>query len=304
MLLVAVAEPGRPGVGVDASSPGGEQAVRDWLLRERRHWQLQSGTFEPTEITDARELTRGACPAGMVEVSGAAKVASSGEVDRVDVVQEEACTGWLSTEWPERCATYDRARWLALSASFPTEQMHFCIDRFEYPNARGAFPWIVVTWHEARALCAEQGKRLCTEQEWTFACEGEEALPYPYGYERSDDACVIDRPWIPPDELALAGRTDARALREIDRLWQGEASGSRPRCRSPFGVYDLTGNVDEWTTSVLPSAEPSIFKGGYWGPVRARCRASTRAHGPDHAYYQQGFRCCAGVVPEGTDGGT
>lgn len=171
--------------------------------------------------------------------------------------------------------------------------MHFCIDRFEYPNRRGAYPWIMVDWNEARGICAQEGKRLCTEAEWTFACEGEATLPYPYGYERDPEACVIDHPWREVHAEALFPRDTERALIELDRLWQGEPSGARPRCRSPFGVYDMTGNVDEWTISVVVGERPSILKGGYWGPVRDRCRPSTRAHGEDFSFYQQGLRCCS-----------
>jgi acyl carrier protein len=58
-------------------------------------------------------------------------------------------------------------------------------------------------------------------------------------------------------------------------------------------VYDLTGNVDEWTDGKISRGNRSILKGGYWGQVRARCRPSTRVHGEDFACYQQGFRCCA-----------
>jgi formylglycine-generating enzyme required for sulfatase activity len=133
---------------------------------------------------------------------------------------------------------------------------------------------------------------LCTEDEWTFACEGEEATPYPTGYMRDETACVIDRPWKLFDERRLAVRDSTLAIAEIDYVWQGEASGARPGCRSPFGVYDMTGNVDEWTSSVQHEGYRSIFKGGYWGPVRARCRAATRAHNEDFYFYQQGFRCC------------
>jgi formylglycine-generating enzyme required for sulfatase activity len=80
---------------------------------------------------------------------------------------------------------------------------------------------------------------------------------------------------------------------EMDRLWGGKASGSQTRCRSTFGVYDMTGNVDEWTHSVRSGERPSILKGGYWGPVRTRCRPSTRGHDQNHMFYQQGFRCCS-----------
>jgi formylglycine-generating enzyme required for sulfatase activity len=170
--------------------------------------------------------------------------------------------------------------------------MHLCIDRFEYPNRRGEYPVIDVTWRESEAFCAADGKRLCTEAEWTFACEGEEATPYSTGYVRDPQICVIDRPRRSVDERALSPRSEHRALAELDHLWQGEATGARPRCKSAFGVYDLTGNVDEWTVSSRRGERPSILKGGYWGPVRDRCRPSTRVHGEDFSYYQQGFRCC------------
>lgn len=171
--------------------------------------------------------------------------------------------------------------------------MRFCIDRYEHPNRRGAFPVVATTWSEARATCASAGKRLCTEDEWTLACEGNDALPYPYGFVRDDEACVIDRRNPAFDAESLSNRSTDAYADELDRLWRGEPSGARPRCRSPFGVHDLTGNVDEWTITTRRSGMKSILKGGYWGPIRARCRPSTRAHGEDFAFYQIGFRCCA-----------
>ena len=60
-------------------------------------------------------------------------------------------------------------------------------------------------------------------------------------------------------------RDGPAAMVEMDRLWQGVRSGSQPGCRSPFGVYDLTGNVDEWTRSVHDGERPSILKGGLLG---------------------------------------
>jgi hypothetical protein len=257
------------------------------------HWQVVSEGVEDVAATDAAEQTTGGCPPGMVEIKGNRKFDRNSWSGALEESQEATCMEWISHEFPERCAKFDRGRWLAVSSELPTEPEHFCIDRFEYPNRRGAYPWVLVTWHEASSICASEGKRLCTESEWTFACEGPEGTPYPYGYARDEAACVIDRPWRQVEETAFARRTDLRALRELDRLWQGEASGSRPGCRSAFGVYDMTGNVDEWAASSRHGERPSVLKGGYWGPVRAICSASTRAHDADFAFYQIGFRCCA-----------
>ncbi|RYZ65632.1 MAG: hypothetical protein EOP08_06580 [Proteobacteria bacterium] len=262
----------------------------DGVVREGgpRHWQRDAQeTPEPTAVTDAREGNRGTCPAGMVEVEGKMKQSAM-----LDALQLQTCTEWIDHKWPERCAAYDREAWLALSADLPTKTMRFCMDRFEYPNQKGANPIVMVTWYEAKNSCRAQGKRLCSEDEWTFACEGEEAQPYPTGYERDASACVIDESWDMPSEGSLLPRQAARAGREVARLWHAEASGGERSCKSPFGVYDLTGNIDEWTRS-SQAGRPSILKGGYFGPVRTRCRPSTRAHGEGHVYYQQGFRCCA-----------
>ncbi len=279
---------------------------RPWRSISEKHWQIQSTEAESPLVTDDTEGTRGACPVGMVEVSGRMKV-DLPTVEPIEELQNTTCTSWIQREFPERCASFDADRWRALSSGLPTTPMRFCIDRYEYPDVKGQFPVIFVSWHESAALCASAGKRLCSESEWTFACEGDEATPYPYGYQRDATACVIDRPWLQYHDQAFADRSSEAAMRELDNLWQGLASGASPRCRSPFGVYDLTGNVDEWTAAVgTPGAArspgyKSVLKGGYWGPVRARCRASTRVHDEDYVFYQQGFRCCASL-PE-ADGG-
>ncbi|MBX3229055.1 MAG: SUMF1/EgtB/PvdO family nonheme iron enzyme [Labilithrix sp.] len=278
-----------------------------WKSIDRKHWQaIATGAEETTAETDAREGTGRGCPAGMVRVRGGfrqeARGQSTGAIERL---QDGTCTDWISKEFPARCRTFDAEKIATAVAAIPVEPLDFCMDRFEYPNVRGQYPMIVATFREAEAICKKDDKRLCTENEWTFACEGEEVRPYPYGHTRDDTACVIDRPWRAFTEGALQPRDGNKARDELDHLWQGEPSGSRPTCRSPFGVYDMTGNVDEWTRSVNPTGYRSILKGGYWGPVRARCRPATRAHNEDFVAYQQGVRCCAETraVPDEPEAG-
>jgi formylglycine-generating enzyme required for sulfatase activity len=261
-----------------------------WTLHDGKHWQIVSQASEYQSVTDGIERNRGACGRGMVEVRGRMKLDTVPRM--IETMQKLVCTRWVTEEFPERCAEFDEERWLRYIAPIATTEMAFCIDRHEYPNVKGQFPWVFVGWTEAADICANLGKRLCSDEEWTFACEGEDAWPYPYGFARSSEACVIDRSRRSYDQRAFADRSSRIALLELDRVWHGEASGSQARCRSPFGVYDMTGNVDEWTQATTSHGYRPILKGGYWAEVRNRCRGSTRVHRAGFAFYQQGFRCC------------
>lgn len=219
----------------------------------------------------------GACPVDMVEVVG----------DYCPTL-EQTCTKWLDKEGvvPRRCAEFAPSG----ACQAKTVKKHFCIDRYEFPNKAGAKPVVMQTWNGAADACKMQGKRLCGSSEWTLACEGQERLPYPYGTKRSSEACNIDKPHPDVDEKALANPSKRDA--EVSRLWQGETSGARTACVSPYGVFDMTGNVDEWVVNEGGHPYKSGSKGGYWGPVRDRCRPMTTAHAEDFAFYQLGFRCC------------
>ena len=266
-----------------------------WRSLDKKHWQAANESNGTPPVLERG--ARGRCAEGMVEVDGYHLLDpfSLDTTGYVEELQNRACTNWISKEFPARCQTFDRPQWLELAAGLPRRQLTFCIDEFEFPNKQGENPIIVVDYYEAGAMCRAQGKRLCNESEWTMACEGEEGKPYPYGYDRNPSACVVDRQWRQFKEGALWPRDTDVAREEVDRLWQGAPSGTHPLCRSPYGVFDMTGNVDEWTQTVRSGGFSSILKGGYWGPVRARCRPSTRAHNERFLDYQEGFRCCGDV---------
>jgi formylglycine-generating enzyme required for sulfatase activity len=168
-----------------------------------------------------------------------------------------------------------------------------CMDTYEWPNRAGALPVVMLRFVEAEAACASAGKRLCTELEWETACEGPETLPWPYGYRYDPAACNSAKPYRPVGERRLA--SDDAAVREAEtkKLWQGEPSGAFPACQSAYGVYDLTGNVEEWVTSSRPEwPYRSSLKGGYWSKPWSGCRGTNEAHGPLFRFYEIGFRCC------------
>ena len=208
---------------------------------------------------------------------------------------EQKCIRWMDPETtiPRRCSEFAPTG----KCQGKTTKKHFCIDKYEYPNKLGAKPVVMKTWYEAADACKAEGKRLCGDSEWTLACEGQERLPYPYGYERNSQACNIDKPHPDVNEVAMGNPLTRDA--EVARLWQGENSGTRESCVSPFGAMDMTGNVDEWVINESGMPYKSGLKGGYWGPVRDRCRPMTTAHYEQFVFYQIGFRCCADAAGTG-----
>lgn len=172
----------------------------------------------------------------------------------------------------------------------------YCIDTYTWPNEKGARPEVMNRFHQAEMKCAALGKRLCTESEWTMACEGPRMLPFPYGYVRDANKCLGDLEWDSPDMKKVG----ARDPEELARLWRGRRNGAQPECVSEYGVADLPGNVDEVVSSESfkkPGYQgkfDSVTTGGPWYKgVRNQCRPKIYTHDEGFYYYYLGFRCCA-----------
>lgn len=213
-----------------------------------------------------------ACPADMVLVDGAYCP---------DV--RHTCLQWMDPPGTYeffRCARYGQP----VCASTEKTSLKFCIDRHEYTEPGASLPAAHHSWTSAKATCEAAGKRLCAESEWQFACEGEEMRPYPYGFDRDATACNIDRGNLGKPNQGL------RDLRE--------PAGSHAKCVSPFGVFDMSGNVEEWATLDNPGVshdglpDRSTMKGAWWLPGRNTCRAATTGHGETYEGAQVGVRCC------------
>lgn len=152
-------------------------------------------------------------------------------------------------------------------------KMRFCIDRYEWPNRKGAPPLAYVSLYQASDSCFSKKKRLCTSEEWSLACSGPHSWSFPYGQNYEPYACVT---------------SDTAP----------QASGSKPECRSYFGTFDMSGNLMEWTGT--PSRENRQFHdimGGFWesGP-RSGCFAKRYSYFPQNRHNPVGFRCCKDVT--------
>ncbi len=85
-----------------------------------------------------------------------------------------------------------------------------------------------VSWQDANTYCAWRGKRLPTEMEWEKSARGDQGLEFPWGNN-----------WD-------TGQTNVGD----DADWEGGIApvGSYPQNKSPYGVFDMAGNVWEWVS--------------------------------------------------------
>jgi sulfatase modifying factor 1 len=223
------------------------------------------------------------------EVLGAAPIAAC--ADEMTLVEgafcprvEQKCLRWMDPPGrfhDYRCAEYAApARCLA-----PRVHRRFCIDTHERSEAGTDLPLNQQSWTDAKRICEAAGARVCEDSEWTFACEGEEMRPYPYGWTRAASRCNADHvDLLTPSTPGHSGR-----LRD-----EREPVGAHPDCASPFGVLDMAGNVAEWV-SVDGFREGSVVvqKGNWWQPGKHACRDEQAGHDRHYKGTETGFRCCA-----------
>jgi formylglycine-generating enzyme required for sulfatase activity len=162
----------------------------------------------------------------------------------------------------------------------------------------GVVPQGYISQNEADLACKAARKRLCTGDEWQLACRGRTPTTFPYGDERKDGYCN-DSGRAPLTQLhpgidvfqSHEAMNDPRINRAPHTVAK---TGSFSKCKNAFGVYDMVGNLHEWTADMIGSH--GVFRGGYYQDTSHNgdgCKYKTAAHDPSYHDYSTGFRCCA-----------
>jgi hypothetical protein len=141
----------------------------------------------------------------------------------------------------------------------------------------GVQPWSNVTWSQASAACVAAGKRLCSADEWYAACRTSAGYVYPYGSAYQAGTC-----------------------NGLDRAYGGpwNTGYSNPPACVGGGVYDMSGNVKEWTAQ-SPSAGAHTVRGGAYDSIWSglRCDFTFTVLPDTFLYPNLGFRCCSDSPP-------
>ncbi len=282
----------------DAVKECGPLCKLEWMKREwpQHEVQLDAYYIDQYEVTNARYLE-------FVNATG----------HRVPVQEVR------KKPPPEELETRDGLQQLRVpdAMKLDDDDLVFNLNVWEgdhVPDAAQDLPVVLVSWDDALAYCEWAGRRLPTEAEWEKAARGDDARLYPWGNEwdrnRSNNGSYqADR------ELTRLEWWQRWWLREgiVRREKEGVAAlqttvGNFESGVSPYGVYDMAGNVWEWGREWFaedaymqfqtknpvgpPNGMHKVARGGSYMDPRNRLRATARIKvEPTGRRPNIGFRC-------------
>ncbi|MCC6568582.1 MAG: SUMF1/EgtB/PvdO family nonheme iron enzyme [Anaerolineales bacterium] len=211
-------------------------------------------------------------------------------------------TVFLDAFWIDKTEVTVRMYYLCVEAGVcdePTNISSYTHSSY-YGNAEfDDYPVINVDWNMAKTYCEWVDRRLPTEAEWEKAARGETANVYPWGntFDGSHvNFCDTNCSFEYADKSFDDGFADVAPV------------GSYPNGASPYGAYDMAGNVWEWVNdwysetyySSAPSSAPEgpnsgqyrVLRGGSWYFIGYDVRSAFRLRlDPSVTNDDMGFRC-------------
>ena len=147
------------------------------------------------------------------------------EIDKLPVVNAQFAAFLNET------GASDKSYGMLYDLTDPAARILWTGGRYAAAQGFEQHPIVAETWQGARAYCAWRGARLPTEAEWERAARGPNGRSFPWGNE-------------PPD---------ASRARFAFRFMEYSRVGSYPAGATPDGIFDMAGNVWQWTSTVYRS---------------------------------------------------
>jgi formylglycine-generating enzyme required for sulfatase activity len=171
----------------------------------------------------------------------------------------------------------------------PALRLEFDGEKFTAMDTWANHPMTMVSWFGAQAYCGYYDWRLPTEVEWEKAARGTDDRPYPWGYEVAKNNANYISSLDPFEDMRSYGSRTTPVGFYNGKAYDGYQTIDSA---SPFGLYDMAGNVWQWTSDDYAFQHYRYMRGGsmlvYENNLRiwSRNNATPLFYGP-----AVGFRC-------------
>jgi formylglycine-generating enzyme required for sulfatase activity len=210
--------------------------------------------------------------------------------DNGELGEKPVHTVYLDAFWIDQTEVTNEMYAKCVQAGRCNPPVETTIDYFNLPDY-AKHPVVFVNWEMANTYCSWAGRRLPTEAEWEKAARGTDAFPYPWG----------------------EGIDCGKANYQSSCVHETSPVGSFALDKSPYGAYDMAGNVWEWVNDWYadgyyqnsPASNPlgpdtgqyRSLRGGDWAgdDFNARSAFRGRLDPAGMSNYYGGFRCAHSV---------
>lgn len=159
-----------------------------------------------------------------------------------ELLSTETPECWLKRNWEPACNHCLRADAARLPGAVQLDVNYF--KEYWTPNVNDNHPARAVSFYEAWYYCRWVGKDLPTEAEWELAAKGQDCRMYPWGNTEPDSQRLL---------CNYAGEKPTEDTFHYTAPVSAFAAG-----RSPFGCYNMAGNVWEWCKDQYDATEYSV----------------------------------------------
>jgi len=249
---------------------------------------LVGGALTKTTEKSAQEIKTQASPVdGMILVEIPAGEFNMGKEDGSEGDESPRHTVYLDTYWMDQTDVTNAMYAQCVQAGQCSFDIKHAVTEIHYENPDYAnHPVVYVTWYQAVQYCQWAGRRLPSEAEWEKAARGTDGRTFPWGRKA----------------------VDATLANFNDNIGDTTPVGNYPLGASPYGLFDMAGNVRQWVSDWFDAlfyrnspfqnplgpglGDKRVLRGGSFKDPANGVRVTTRfAHVPGSAGMNRGFRC-------------
>jgi formylglycine-generating enzyme required for sulfatase activity len=179
--------------------------------------------------------------------------------------------------------------WLFVPLGDPSQRIQFDGTRFTVQAGYENHPMTMVSWFGAWGYCGYYDWRLPSEIEWEKAARGTDARPFPWGDEIQLNNANFYSSRDPFENMKTFGSRTSPVGFYNGQTYDGYVTLDS---KSPYGLYDMSGNVWQWTGNVYEGMHYRFMRGGSKDTYDMDLRVWVRNNAtPTYSSPGVGFRC-------------